>query len=447
MNSSARTEFDVHTIERAPDARARDVSRALPALVLAFRICVFAGCLAAAYFAVRQGVAAWYFHDSVPQDVENAAKWDPGNPRYVDTLANLVHFYSENPNPNRVVELCETATRLSPHDAHYWADLGSAYDWAGRSLDAVRAFERAHQLFPNSPEINWRLANFYVRTNRANDAIPLLQNVLLAGGVEDKQVFSLASNAGLDSDIIMAKILPARSYEWVDYLNFLLNSRNVDAGGEVWAQLLKSGLSFKPGDAFPYFDALIRAQKIDAAWQVWRELADRFPRDVGSRNSRQNLVTNGDFRFPILNGGFDWRVNPVGGATVRVDSPQGSAGIGSLQIDFDGAHNLDYVDVLQFVAVDPSTRYEFSAEVRTRGVTTDSGPRFQIFDDLDLASLFVSTQNLVGTSDWSWQKLTFQTGRHTRLLVVRLARPPSQKLDNKVSGTVSIRKVSLRQEE
>jgi hypothetical protein len=81
-----------------------------------------------------------------------------------------------------------------------------------------------------------------------------------------------------------------------------------------------------------------------------------------------------------------------------------------------------------------------------KGVTTDSGPRFQVFDAFDTGNLLQSTENIVGTSGWSSQLLEFKTRAATRLLVVRLARPPSNKLDNQISGTIWIDQVSLTPE-
>jgi hypothetical protein len=50
---------------------------------------------------------------------------------------------------------------------------------------------------------------------------------------------------------------------------------------------------------------------------------------------------------------------------------------------------------------------------------------------------------MVGTSGWFSQQLEFETNADTRLLIVRVARPPSNKLDNQISGTVWIDRVSL----
>jgi tetratricopeptide (TPR) repeat protein len=448
MHSSAEPIADSQTAAdaRLPDESATDrVPSASPRLILAARACSLVVLAFSIYFAAQQGIAAWYFRKGLPQDIEAAAKWDTGNPQYPGALATLMRFYSDNPNPGPIVRLGETAVRLSPNDAHYWADLGAAYDWVGRPNDALRAFERARDLFPNSPDINWSLANFYIRAGRLDDGLRVLQKVLGEGGIDEQQVFSLATHAAPDSKAVMNEVLPTRAPFLIDYLNFQVAAGNIAAAKIVWARLLESKQPFELHQALPYFDALIHHEDLDAASQEWADLNSRFPDQVRERTSAGNFVTNGNFAFEILNGGFDWRVNPVQGVTVSVQRAN-SDSAGSLQIEFDGSRNLEYEDVLQLVRVQPRTRYRFSAQIRGRGITTDSGPRFQVFDIADMAKLFVATENRLGTFDWLTETLNFQTGPETRLLVVRLARPASSKFDNHLSGTMWIRHVSLEQE-
>jgi len=66
-----------------------------------------------------------------------------------------------------------------------------------------------------------------------------------------------------------------------------------------------------------------------------------------------------------------------------------------------------------------------------------------VFDALDTQKLLLSTENMVGTSGWSPQQLEFKTKADTRLLMVRVARPPSEKLDNQIGGNVWIAQISL----
>jgi hypothetical protein len=396
------------------------------------------------YVAVRQGIAGWYFEKHVPQDVETAAKWDPRDPQFPDALADLMRFYSENPNPAPVVQLCEKAVQLSPNDANYWADLGAAYDWAGRPNDALHAFERAHALFPNSPDINWSLANFYVRVGRVNDSLPLLQKVLVEGGIDQNQIFALATRATDDPEAVVSKVLPARAPFPDRYLEYLIGANKVEQAKIVWGEILKSNEPFSLPTGVMYVNGLIQRLELDDASDAWSELTGRFPAQMNARLTKSNLVTDGDFNAPILNGGFDWRVFPIEGATVSIlPANSGASGFGLLQIEFDGSHNVEYGHVLQFIRVDPKTQYQFSGEIRTRGITTDSGPRFQVYDAHDMSKVFVSTENRVGTCDWWTEKLSFRTGSETRLVVLRVARPSSSKFDNKIAGDVWIRHISL----
>jgi hypothetical protein len=410
-------------------------------LLVAGRVAAVIVLCVAVYFAVREGIAGWYFETNMPQDIETAAKWDPRNPQFPDALANVMRFYSESPNPAPIVRLCEEAVRLSPNDAHYWADLGSAYDWAGRPNDALHAFERARDLFPNSPDINWGLANFYVRVGRLEESLPLLQKILIGGGIDQNQVFLLATRITSDPNVVIKEVLPARPPFLENYFNFLVSSNHLDQAKIAWMQLLESREPFDLGRALWYVNALIQPD-IDAASEVWSQLRARFPSAMNPRFSEHNLVTDGDFTLPILNGGFDWRVFPIEGATVSV-APANQDAAGSLQIEFDGAGNIEYAHVIQFIRVEPKTRYQFSGEIRTRGISTDSGPRFQIFDPHDMVHFFVASENRIGTSDWWTEKLSLRTGPTTRVLMLRVARPASSKFDNKIAGDVWIRHISL----
>jgi Tetratricopeptide repeat len=406
--------------------------------------------------AARQGIAAWYFRKASPEAIQSAIKWDPQNPEYYDALATLTHLYAVGGNSAEVVRLCEKATTLSPYNAFYWADLGAAYEWYGRNDDALRAFTRAHALFPSSPEINWKIANFYVRTGKISDALRTLREVLQEDLSKERQVFSLAANATADNQEILQEMLPPSAPILLDYLDFQVATNRMDPAAQTWATLLELKPPFDPARALPYLDALIQHEHLDHLTEAWAALSARFPQEIAARESKPNLITNANFTFAPLNGGFDWRVIPIQGASATVDASTTVDAGKSLRIDFDGTQNLDYAHVLQYVPVTPNTSYKFSAYMRAQEITTDSGPRFVLQDAYDPATLVdvsseaanpirfsISTENLTGTSDWSQHQLEFKTTGNTRLLIVKVARPPSHKFDNKLAGTVWIARVTL----
>ncbi len=397
------------------------------------------------YLVGRRGVADWYFRQESPASVQSAVKWERDNPQYYDALGTFTHFYGATKNLDESVAFYESATRLSPYDAHFWSDLGSAYDWAGRTNDALSAFKRALRLFPNSPEISWRFANFAFRTHRIPEALDALQVVLVGNSAAHRDVFRLAVSATRDNRAIL-QMLPPQASVFFDYLNFEMETGNVTAAEQVWLRLLQLKLPFDLRQAFPYLDALIQHREPGRLVAVWSALAERFPAQIGPLVNNSNLVTNESFEHDILEGGFDWRIVPVDGAVVSMDFQDAFEGARALRIEFDGKRNLDYGHVWQYVAVQPNTHYRFSGALRVKGISTDSGPRFQLFDAFDMGKLFLSTESTVGTSGWSSQHLEFKTKADTRLLIVRVARPPSGKLDNRIGGTAWIDRVSLTPE-
>src|SRR4030088_3284617 len=159
------------------------------------RICFLIGFVYCMYLAGKRGISAWYLRQSSAAALESAIAWDAANPQNFDDLGTLIHTYGDGGDPERIIQSYQTATRLSPQNAQYWADLGAAYDWAGRQNEAIGAFHRALKLFPNSPYINWRVANFCIRTGKTREGFQSLRKVLLGGGVPRRDVFALAARA------------------------------------------------------------------------------------------------------------------------------------------------------------------------------------------------------------------------------------------------------------
>src|SRR3984893_16595842 len=268
----------------------------------------------------RQGAASYYFRQNLPDALQKAMTWDPANPVYPAALAHLVHLYGQNPDPDAVIRLYQTAVRLSPFDAGYTADLAQASDWAGRPNVALPLFQRAQQLFPNSPDINWKLANFYIRSGKIDEALPALKKILFSNIIEKNQIFTLSDRAGIDSLTVIDKLLPRDISSYFAYLNFEMQRNNFSAAQQAWNRLLSLNSPFELKEAFPYLDALISSHELDSASQVWSSLVSRFPGRIPSPASANNLITNGNLQADILDGAFDWRIFPVSGLAGIPDS-------------------------------------------------------------------------------------------------------------------------------
>jgi tetratricopeptide (TPR) repeat protein len=400
---------------------------------------VLAACLART---VREGAGAWFAREGTAEGIRRSIIWDSANPEYPARLAHVAGSDIESADPREIVLDLENAARLGPQRAIHWANLGEGYELAQRIPDAAHAYERAVTLFPKSPQINWQFANFLIRSGNTRDAVAPLREVILGDPGLRIGAFDIAWRAGIPEAQVL-DIVPNHQDILSAYLDYLVQTQRLDAATDVWRRLLASPEAFDMDAAFRYFDALLLARRLNGLLTVWSDLARRDPNRIPWQPGKANLIFDGGFERPILNGGFGWRTSPIEGAEVSFDGRFAREGHRSLMIRFDGKHNVEFANLVQFVSVEPEHSYRSLVYARTEGITTESGPRIAIYDPLDRVALSVESENLLGTSGWTEQELGFRTGPKTRLIVVQIVRPPSRKLDNLIAGTLWLDDFSL----
>jgi tetratricopeptide (TPR) repeat protein len=372
----------------------------------------------------------------------SARRWDPSNPTYPVQLALSLTENSLSSNPREVIGLLEEAARLGPRRADTWASLGGGLESVGKVSNAVGAYERALEFFPKSPEINWEFANLLIRAGEESKALAPLRQAILGDPSLRTGAFDLVWRAGIPPDQILG-IIPVRQEILSAYLDYLVQTHRLDAAASVWGRLLASPESFDLDAAFRYFDALFHDHRVDSLATVWAGLLRHEPARIHWQPGNANLITNGGFEDPPVNGGFDWRTPGIEGADIRIDESVVHSGTRSLLLHFEGTRNLDFGHVAQYVSVNPDTSYRFLAYARAEGITTNSGPRIAIYDAFDRKALSLETENLLGSTDWREQQLAFHTGPQTNLIVVQVVRPPSRKIDNRIAGTLWLDDFSL----
>jgi hypothetical protein len=413
-----------------PDARQR--TNALGIVVRGLLSLLLVACLIEI---AREAVAARSAENNSLAGLYRARHWDPSNPTYPAQLALSLAANSPGADPREVVRLLEESTRLGPRRADTWASLGGGLESAGMVSDAVGAYERALDFFPKSPEINWEFANLLIRAGEESRALAPLRQAIIGDPSLWIGAFDLAWRAGIPHGQILG-IIPVHPGILSAYLDYLVRTNRLDAAASVWNRLVASAESFDLDAAFRYFDALFYDHRVDQLTSVWADLSRHEPARIHWQPGSVNLFMNGGFEDPLVNGGFDWRTAVVEGATIGFDTLSAHSGTRSLLVRFDGTRNLDFGHLLQYVSVKPDTSYRFLAYLRAEGITTDSGPRIAIYDAFDRKALSLTTENLLGSTDWRKQSLAFHTGPHTSLIVVQVVRPPSRKIDNRIAGTL-----------
>jgi hypothetical protein len=330
----------------------------------------------------------------------------------------------------------QRAIELNPYDGHCWMDLAELRQVRGESTESQTALEGALHAEPTSTEIAWEAANFYLVQNDAARALPLFRAAINYDPSKTAAAVDLTWRATKNMSEVVSQVLPAQPAPYFAFLKTLAAQNQSSSAGELWRDLIAQRFSFPVEAAFPYFDYLLQTQQIDQAEQVWTDLSKVHP-EVGD-DATPNLVHNGSFETEFLNGGFDWRSQPVGQINVLLDTNQVHTGNRSLRIEFTGPAVSD-VGVYEFVPVQPSSAYKLIAFVKTDELTTASGPRL-VIEETKTKNTLGTTDEFLDTSGWMPRTAEFVTGPDTHLVTLRILRMPGNLL---VKGTLWLDDIEL----
>lgn len=408
---------------------------------LAFAAIVAAGGLLAVTGA-RHAIAAHWAGSADPAQWLRAAESEPSNGDRWYELARYRQLDFQHSDLPLALNYYRRATSLNPGSPFYWMDFAGAYESAGDAVDAEQAFRKARELYPISADAAWRFGNFLLRQGRVPEAFQQMHHAVAVDPRLTVSAISVCWSSTRDIDQILKQVLPDGPDENWGAIRFFVQAREPLAAMAVWKRIGARHDSFPASDAFPLLDMLVATGHVDDARIVWNQAlqAAALPRESDAAGS---LVWNGGFENEPLDGGFDWRFQPIEGAEISWDEENLHSGGRSLRVDFDGKSNVDFANVWQYVPVSPSTTYRFSAFLRTEDLTTESGIHFEIRDASRPGTPVHSTPDLAGSQNWAEQNLEIVTGPDTRLLQIVFRRTRSDKLGNKIRGTAWIDDVKL----
>jgi len=411
-----------------------------------FRWLIFAGMLFAAgtmaFLAARHELAAHRAASSNPEMWLRAAEGEPSNGDLWYQLGRYRQLDLQHSDLTLAISFYQHAISANPGSSSYWMDLAGAYETEGNTSQAEQAFRKARQLYPISAEAAWRFGNFLLRQGRMPEAFQQIHDAVVTDPKLTALAVSRCWRSTQDVEMILNSVLPDEPDENWGAVQFFVQAREPLPVMAVWRRITAHHESFPVTAAFPLLDLLIETGHAGDAQTVWTQalLAAGIPAKTDSDDS---LIWNGSFEQELLGGGFDWRVTPSDGAKLGWDEQIVHSGRRSLRVDFDGASNVDFQNIRQYVAVQPATTYRFGAFFRTENLSTDSGMRFEIRDVSHPGNPARFTPNLVGTQSWAGEELEFVTGPDTKLLEVILRRTRSEKLGNRIRGTAWVDDVEL----
>lgn len=399
---------------------------------------------ALSFFSVRMALAARAADRETGEGLRRAVSREPGNADYWYRLAHFEQFNLEETDPERARELLKTATGLDPNYTDAWLDLATAYELEGNADLARDAYLHARKSYPASPEVSWRYGNFLLRQGDVANAYPEFRTALEADPTRAASAFSRCYRANPNVGEILDRILPPVPSAYVGIIRETSDMKQIAVAQIVWKRLMALGPRLTVTDVEPLVWALVLEGEVQAAYQVWQEGASRMNLP-GLLALPGSAVWDPGFESGVKDSTFSWHYRPLTeGLTAALDTTEKRSGNRSLRLTFDGKSNPNLEAACILTPVSPSTRYDFSAWIRTRALTTEHGISFRIHSYTHTAEepIQVSRQ-ISGTNPWTPVAFLYTTGPDVYKASVCIFRERNLDTEERISGAAWIDDVNL----
>lgn len=394
------------------------------------------------YAGVKHGLASHYAASSDPDNWSRAAQIEPANGENWYRLGRYRQLDFEHADIPLAISYYRRAVQLNPRSPYYKLDLAGALEMSGNLGEADQYFRAAQADYPISAEVSWRYGNFLLRHDRLPEAYAEIHRAVEVDPKLTSLAVSRAWHSDPDAHVLIDQVLPNTADGDWGALTYLTDAQEATAALTVWNHLVARKPAIDWKKTFSFIDMLVAQERYDEAGSVWHQSTDL----AGISSSGSNggsLVFDGGFEKDISGGGFGWRQEDVPGADFDFDTTEKHSGARSARIAFDGTQNIGYQHLYQLVLVTPGTHYRFRGNLRTDQISTECGMRFEILDPKDTRNLNILTPNETGTQPWTLEETDFTPGPKTHLIRIQLTRLPSQRLDNRLSGTVWVDDVDI----
>ena len=311
---------------------------------------------------------------------------------------------------------------VDPANPLVWCTYAEILSVRGETQKAEYALDRAVALGPSMPPVLMRVANYDFTHGRQEQGFLLSARILSQTNSFDEIVFSYLLAANVPARTLLGTAVPATSRPAQAWLSWLRTHGSDQDVGETWAWMKGNRLVDEKSAG-------------EVAWALWNRASYGMAYALWSDwLGAAQLLANTNFGAAPRATPFDWAFSSgPAAAIVRTNG---------LEVRFAGTENVAFSQVRQFTVAAPG-RYRFTAEVGSENLTTDQRPFFRIFDPADQGRLSVETGAVEETVAKTRIAVDFTVTSKAEPLAVELDRRPSERFDNRISGTLHVYQVSL----
>jgi len=376
------------------------------------------------------------------EDWERASRLEPDNAQYPFQLGLYWQNNLQQPDFERAAAWYRRAVEINPRLTDAWLRLASVLEILGENGPALEAYQRARHNWPRSAAVAWQSGNFQIRIGRTGEAARELHRAVENDSQLMLPAMQLCWRAAGDAALVLDVLLPKEQRSYAAALHFFAVARELDAARAAWRRLVQLGQPLELPAANPLIELLLERRQGEEAAAVWREALARS--GEGSSGGKPNeLIRDGGFEREVPGLAFTWKWYGASGASFSLAAGAGRNASQAGEIRFDGSANPDFNHLQQVIPVRPSTTYLFEGFLRSGDISSDEGLHFLIDDPWDKEKVRAATPKLTGTQPWTRLTTSVTTSANTTLLRVAVRREASQKLDNKLRGTVWVDDISL----
>lgn len=385
-------------------------------------IAAIAGTIALAYLALAtsQFAASWFGGRAELVSLRRAVRLDPGNAEYRNRLGRYYDLIARD--PAAAVENYNAAVHLNRHSARYWFDLASAYQVLGDLPNQTASLEHAIQADATTPDVAWEAANLYLVRGENEKALHEFGVVIVNDPSLEDSAIQFCWRIEPDVDALLRDVIPARADAYTSFLRLLQYKEQTAGAMKVWNALMQTREPFESRYAYEHIRYLIMHKEVDQAVVAWQQIANRFSLS-SYLPSAENLIVNGSFALNVLNAGFDWQYQKQSSVSLSYDNSDSHSNQRSFLISFDGPGIVD-AGIFQWVAVQPSTTYDFSAYYKNSEMVGAGGPHFTV-QDMYSQQVYYESDELKDAGFWKAANGEFTTGPDCKLVVVHVRRLPA----------------------
>ncbi len=377
------------------------------------------------------------------EGLQEALRWDPEGPDYYYQLGVIYRDNPEDQDLRLARYYLGKASQLNPYYWRYWLELARSYEISEMSAQAEQAYLKAVETNPRAPVYRWRFANFYIRDGQLEKGLLQFKKAIELDPVEYLQsTLALLWKAGVGSEDILS-IYPEDQRAGLMLMRFLVRQEGVEEGlvDSQWEKLLSgdsNSVAIDEGEF--YIQYLLDGGRFHKAREEWIRLVRGNGLEDQTYLKKENFLWNGTFEMPITGRALDWRAKQSDAyEIIPLMTSSGSERSKGLKFDFKGTENINFNGFQQLVIVEPEVEYEFSFKARSEEISTEQGLYFEVVAESEI----LQTEQILGSTPLTKYSSRFKVPSDQSLVVVRLRRQPSRRIDNKLRGTLWLETVKL----